>query len=194
MVGLLTFAAATTEVEGRCLAQILKLKKQPPPDSPVPMQPSEPKPVPEFKHPLLHPFQPHPVAGKDGKDGRDGQQGPAGKDAPPVDLGPILDALARLEKRIDSLPVGKDGKDGTPGKEGAPGKDAPAPDLTALAAAIARLELRIDGMKPGAPIIVEGKQGLPGVPAPVDYAKLAEEVAKRLPAQPAFFEIVPIRK
>lgn len=184
LVGLLTFGVASTEVNGHCLlAQILKLKKHPPPDSPTPNEPKPP--VVQPRPPIVDVEVGKP--GRDGKDGRDGQNGKdglPGKDAPPVDLSPILDALAKLEKRLDAVAekAGKDGKDGLPGPPGPAGKDAPAVDLSAIAAAIAKLELRIDALKPGAPS------------QPIDIDKIAEEVKKKLPPYPAYFEIIQLPK
>lgn len=178
LVGLATFGIATTEVEGRCLlAQILKLKKHPPPDSPVQPTPTTP---PVTRPPIV---DVDIVKGKDGKDGRDGSDGkdglpgPPGKDAPPVDLSPILEAIAKLNARLDAV-AEKAGKEGPPGP---PGKDAPPVDLSAIAAAIAKLELRIDGIKPGQP-------------TPVDIDKIADEVKKKLPPYPVYFEITPLSR
>ena len=184
VITLATFLAACSSDAG---AQILKLKKPPPPPSQVPNEPTPAMPTPdtEARHPLLHPHH--------GRDGKDGQPGMPGKDAPAVDLSPILDALAKMDRRIDDL-AKQQAKDGSPGKDGRDGKDAPAVDLSAVAAAIARLEARLDGIKPVPPVIIRGEPGQPGAPATINYDQLAEEIKKRLPPQPAYFEIVPLRK
>lgn len=204
--------AAVVETSAACkgsggIAQVLKLKKQPPPSpAPVPLPESPPviadklpnkstasgpdDEVMTGRHPLLKGRD-----GKDGPPGKDGLPGVQGLPGPAADLTPVAEAIARLEKRLESLdasvreiksaPGLTNGKDGAPGKDGSPGRDGAAINLDLLVAALAKLEARLEAGKSSGVILN---------PAGVDYGKLAEEVTKRLPPQPAYFEIVPLKK
>ena len=80
------------------------------------------------------------------------------------DLRPIMDALASVQRDIAELksrPVPRDGKPGRDGVDGKPG------------------EKGADGQR--GPEGLAGKAGSAAPPAELDYARLADEVAKRLP-------------
>jgi hypothetical protein len=131
-----TSCVGTSDIR-RFLAQRCLRWPQQQPTQPPPTLPPIAQPVPPMVPPIAQPVPTTPPA------------------APPIDLGPLRDQLAQVQRDIEALrqaqrpgdpgpqgPAGRDGQRGPPGPPGPPGRDA-----TDSAAQIAALQARIEALE-----------------------------------------------